>query len=466
MNNIIGIVNTTMVRQIKAFRARFAQSVESMLGEVISPKRLEEYIKAEVETWRNRTFTPILTLLMFLEQTLSADKSCNEAVSKERDAQASRGEKSCSSNNSSYCTARKRLPLALISRLGKEVGAELVAKQPKAWLWRGRQIKLVDGATVTMPDTPENQAVFPQNSQQKQGLGFPMARIVAIVSLSCGAVLEWATDACVGKQTGETALLWKLSEKFKPGDVVIADRYYSGYFMIAWLIQYGVDIVFRQHSSRKTDFRRGQRLGKKDHIAHWSRPRRPLWMSQDVYESMPETLTIREVQVGGWIIVSTLIDAREVSKVELNNLYRLRWYVELDILSIKAVMQMDVLRCKSPEMIHKEIAAHFAAYNLVRTVMAQAADQHHLSPRGLSFKGALQELRAFGKSLSDCFSELFISLCSALLDGIAHRKLPYRPGRVEPRAVKRRPKPRALLTKPRKVEQERLRKMAHEYATG
>ncbi len=452
-----------LLKQIKAFRARFAQSVETMFGEVISRERLAEYVAVEVGKYRESKYNPIQTVLMFLEQVLSADHSCNDAVSRERSARVLRGEIACSANNGSYCGARTRLPLGLLVRLGKEIGAQLVEKQPLEWLWQGRQIKLVDGVVVSMPDTLENQASYPQNRQQKAGLGFPIARIVAIVSLSCGAVLDWAIEACEGKLTGETALLWDLTKHLQQGDVLIADRCYAGYFMIAWLMQHGVDVVIRQHQRRHTDFRCGQRLGKQDHVVNWSRPQRPSWMTQDLYETMPETLAMREIRVGDWTVVSSFINPREVSKAELHKLYQLRWHVELDIRSIKDVMQMDVLRCKSPEMVRKEIAAHFAAYNLVRAVMAQAAERHHVSPRCLSFSGALQELRAFGTALSACTHVIFPDRCTTLLAGIAQRKLPYRPGRVEPRAVKRRPKPQALLTKPRKVMRMKLQKQRDKY---
>lgn len=322
----------------------------------------------------------------------------------------------------------------------------------------------MDGTTVSLADTPENQASYPQNRQQKAGLGFPLLRIVAVVSLSCGAVLDWAISACEGKQTGETALLLTLPQHFGLGDIVIADRCYAGYFRIAWLMQRGADSVIRQHQRRHTDFRRGLRLGKQDHIVDGLRPKCPSWMSQEDYETMPETLSLREIRVGDWTIVSSLTEASEVSKSEIHKLYQLRWPVELDIRSIKAVMQMDVLRCKSPERVRKEIAAHFAAYNLVRTVMAQAAHRYHVSPRGLSFKGALQELRAFGTALSGCAHDVFLVRCATLLAGIAQRKLPYRPGRVEPRAVKRRPKNQALLTQPRNIGRKKLQKLQDKYS--
>jgi hypothetical protein len=281
---------------------------------------------------------------------------------------------------------------------------------------------------------------------------------VAIISLSCGAVLQWASGPCKGKETGETALLWTLAHKLCRGDVLIADRCYAGYFMIAWLKQIGVDIVMRQHESRHTDFRRGRRLGPRDHLVSWARPARPSWMDAPTYASMPQTLSMREVRVGGWTLVSTLTEVSDLNKQELHSLYRQRWNIELDIRSIKVVMQMDVLRCKSPQMVTKEIAAHFLAYNLVRAVMAQAAYLGKLLPRQLSFKSALQLLNAFEENLRHCPRGRLALRHAHLLAGIAQLRVPHRPGRVEPRATKRRPKPHRLLTQPRRIQRERLQK--------
>ncbi|MCI0353768.1 MAG: IS4 family transposase, partial [Acidobacteria bacterium] len=386
---------------------------------------------------------------------LSADQSCQDAVARGLSEQVALEQAPCSVNTASYCEARKRLPLGLPTRLAKEVGARLCTGQPSAWRWRDREVKLVDGTTVSMPDTPENQERFPQSRQQKPGLGFPLARLVAIVSLSCGAVLEWAVGPCEGKQTGETALLWRLANCFSSGDVVVADRCYAGYFMMALLMLLGVDVVVRQHQCRNTDFRRGLRLGKRDHVVIWVRPRRPAWMDKATYEAMPATLILREVRVGGWTLVSTFTDAKAVHKRELLDLYRLRWQVELDLRSIKTVMQMNILRCKSPEMVCKEIAVHLLAYNLVRAVMAQAAYLGHVLPRELSCKGTLQLLRAFEQNLRHCRRGRLALRRAVLLAGIAQLMLPDRPGRVEPRAVKRRPKPHKLLTRPRRVLRKR-----------
>lgn len=239
---------------------------------------------------------------------------------------------------------------------------------------------------------------------------------------------------------------------------MIADRLYTSYFMIARLMQFGVDVVMRQHQTRRTDFRRGKRLGTRDHVVQWERPPRPTWMDDATFAGMPATLSLREVRAGGWTLVSSLTDAKAVSKQELLDLYRSRWQVELDFRSIKDAMQMDVLRCKTAQMVRKEVAVHLLAYNLIRTVTAQAAHLARVLPRRVSFKAALQTLNAFFDNLRHCPQRSLPQRHAILLAGIARLLLPVRPNRVEPRAVKRRPKPHRLLTQPRNVLRARLEK--------
>jgi putative transposase len=271
-------------------------------------------------------------------------------------------------------------------------------------------------------------------------------------------VIDWAMGPYAGKHTGEVALLWTLLENFKPGDVMIADRLYTSYFMIARLQQLEVDVVMRQHQSRHTDFRRGRRLGVRDHVVQWDRPARPAWMDEATYASMPASLTMREVRAGGWTLVTTFVDAKSVGKKELVDLYHCRWHVELDFRSIKDVMQMGQLRCKTAQMVRKEVAVHLLTYNLIRTVAAQAALLARVPPRRVSFKATLQTLLNFSHTLRDCSQCKLHVLHATLLQAIAKLLLPLRPNRCEPRAVKRRPKPHRLLTKPREVERARLEK--------
>lgn len=442
--------------QIKRFRQRFGQGCAGALSNVLGQEELERWLARHSAGCRHRIYSPLITLGLFVDQVMSADQSCQDAVARSASARVSQGEKPCGLNNGPYCKARQRLAPALLTELCDATGRHLVKAQPSSWRWRGREVKLIDGTTVSMPDTAANQRAYPQVSQQKAGLGFPLARMVGIISLGCGAIIEWAMGPCEGKKSGETSMLWQMEAGLGRGDIVLADRYYAGYFMLAHLLSRGVDVVTRQHQLRHTDFRRGVRLGKGDHIVQWSRPQRPQWMDEATYAAIPETLRLRECRVGSRILVSSLCDADTVSKQDLHELYGWRWHIELDFRAIKAVMQMDVLRCKTPAMIEKEVAAHLLAYNLVRSVMAQAATLATLLPRQLSFKGALQQLRAFERNLRHGKCACVSQAIKALLIGIAHLRLPIRPGRVEPRAVKRRGNNQSLLTRPRSEEKARL----------
>lgn len=436
-------------RQVRQFLGRFAQTGADALGSLLDPAQLESLIRQHSTHQRQRIYPPLVTVSLFLEQVLGADHSCQDAVARGLSSRVAQDLSASSLNTGPYCKARQRLSSALLSVLGRTLGQRLCQTQPHPWRWRGREVKLVDGTTVSMPDTTLNQTSYPQSTLQKASLGSPIMRIVAIISLGCGAVLDWAQGACCGKLSGETTMLRQLDAALSPGDILLMDRYYAGYFTVAHLMAQGVDFVSRQHQLRHTDFEQGQRLGKGDHVALWSRPKRPQWMSVEEYEQVPLSLQVRETRVGEWTLITSLKDAKVVSRQDLHELYCWRWQVELDLRAIKAVMQMDVLRCKTPQMVVKEVAAHLLAYNLVRSVMAQAACRLGCLPRQLSFKGALQQLRAFEVQLRHGAHARVLWLCEVLITSVGRLKLLQRPGRVEPRAVKRRPKNQPLLMQPR-----------------
>ncbi len=391
------------------------------------------------------------TLSLFIGQALSADGACQDAVARHLSERAALGAQQCSLNTGPYCRARERLSLDLIVELQRQVGLRMEQHQPACWRWRGRSVKLLDGTTVSMPDTKANQQAYPQSREQKPGLGFPLARLVALISLGSGAVLNWAMSACKGKGTGEQALFRELFDSLDVGDVVIADRFHCTYFTLAMLAGRGVDVVARQHARRLHDFRRGKRLGRADHIVQWQRPHRPEWMDEQSYALIPEELSVREVRINGWVLVSTMLDASTAPRVELDRLYRSRWNIEVDLRSIKAVMGMDILRCKTPDMIKKEVAVYLLAYSLARAVMAQAASLADVLARTLSFKGSVQILDAYHQQLRHSGATRTCVMIAHVLGAIASLRLPVRPGRIEPRAIKRRPKPHRLLTVPRQL---------------
>lgn len=448
--------NQRAQESIRRFRCSFLQSGREKLFNVLPTQELARAVQEEVGVWRDRRYAPLVALRLFVEQVLHTDHACQDVVVRYASERVAQGEAQVSLSSGPYCNARRRLPLGLVERLGKRVGERLEGGSMAGWRWRGRPVKMVDGTTVTMPDTEENQARYPQHGVQKPGLGFPIARLVALVSLGCGVVLNWAMGPCQGKQTGEDALLRLLYGSLVKGDMVLADCYHCSYFTVAMLYLMGVDVLTRQHARRVTDFRRGQRLGKRDHLVVWKRPARPPWMEPEVYARIPEELVLREAKVAQWVLVSTLIDAVQVSKAELNALYLQRWHIELDLRAIKTVMGMEILRCKSPQMVQKEVGAFFLAYNLIRAAMAQAAACAQLLPRQLSFCAAKRMINGFLDLLRGRAARGLIRMFAYLRGAIALLLLPHRPNRVEPRAVKRRPKPHRLLTELRNVARSRL----------
>jgi putative transposase len=405
-------------------------------------------------------YTPPVTMWAFLSQVLfkGEQRSCLAAVSRVVVLCVQLGRGACSDNTGAYCRARAKIPTIIISRLALEVADGCEQRIPADWLWKRRHAYLVDGTTESMPDTPENQAAYPQPRCQEKGLGFPLMRMVALLSLATAMVKGVAMGPYAGKETGELALLRELLARLEPGAVLVADRYYCSYFMIALLLELGIDFVARLHHARAVDFKRGQRLGQGDHLITWTRPKRPAWMDEETYQRMPATLQVRALEVHikqpgfrveEFVVVTTLVDAREYTKDDVAELYHQRWLVELDIRTLKVTLGMDVLRCKTPEMVRKETWICLLAYNLIRQTMLQAALAADRSPRQLSFTAAMQKIAASWATLSVCDEETLVLLVTVHLKHLPAHKVGNRPNRVEPRAVKRRPKPHKLLNKPR-----------------
>ena len=433
--------------------------------EILDAEMVETALAAECVTFSERVYTPLVTLCVFLSQVLDPDHSCRAAVARLIVWLTTSGRRPCAPETNSYCEARQRLPLGVMARLVWQTAQKTDEAARDTWLWKGRPVHLVDGTTASMPDTEENQRAFPQSQSQGIGLGFPVVRIVALISLTTGVVRDLALGPYKGKETGETALFRVLWPRFQGGEVVLGDRYYASFFGIAGLLQHGVDGLFRMHQRRKTDFRRGVRLAIQDHLVTWAKPARPKWMDQATYDQMPANLTVRELRVivtqpgfrvDELVLATTLVDGEEYTKQELAELFLERWNVELDLRSIKCVLQMDVLRCKSPEMVRKEIWMHMLAYNLIRGVMAKAADAHDAEPRHLSFKGAFQTMTAFQDVLRQAAPSERVGLVATMLAAIASHAVGDRFGRVEPRANKRRPKPQRFLNESRQQARKRL----------
>lgn len=453
--------------QVESLRRQFAQTPGLPFGDVLSPTGVEQAVLAEQAISYDCIYTPLTTIRLLLTQALDPDPSLRQAVSRLLAERAAQKQSPISPQTGAYCQARQRLPEGVLPRLTRQVGEALLQQAPAAWRWKGRIVKIVDGTTVSLADTPANQAAYPQPSNERPGLGFPLARLVVVFSLAVGTVLDAAVGPFAGKRTGEPALFRKLHERLQSGEVVLADRYYCSYFEIALLQQRGVEVVMRLHQRRPVDFRRGRRLGKEDQVIVWQKPKCPEWLEEATYAALPPTLELRQVRLRGTrpgfrtqtiVVVTTLKDSQAVSRTDLTDLYRMRWHGELDLRSLKQTMQMGILRSKDPVMVRKELWAHLLAYNLIRTVMAQAAAQHELKPRALSFKGAVQTLVAFVPQVVVAAVDELPNLVERIAAAIAQHRVGDRPDRYEPRARKRRYDNFKQLQRPRAEAKALLRK--------
>ncbi len=428
------------MNQIQLLRKSWLQLTNTDWISIIPTDLIKELFVDETKSYRDRIFNPVVTLTLFIFQVMESDQSCRNSVAKYVATFGLMGEP-CSYNTEAYCKARIRFPEKRCKALLKRSGEIALKNSKQAWKWRGFTIKMVDGTTVTMPDTPANQQEYPQPASQKKGIDFPIARLVTVTCLATGTVLDYAMSAWRGKETGEHALFREIMGCLVPDNLLLADRYYCSYFLIAYLMNKQINAVFQQHSARKTDFRRGKRLGTKDHIVNWKKPARPLWMDKETYKKIPPEITVRETRVKGIVIVSTLLDSKDIKRSDLAQLYTQRWQIEIDLKFIKEVMKMDILRCKTPAMVRKEISIHLLTYNLLRDVIAQSAAKHSLSPRMISFKGALQLLCSSYSMLVLMTEEDLIYAHATILNAIIQHKIGNRPGRSYPRVVKHRPKP-------------------------
>ena len=427
---------------------------------LLTSDALFDQVEALLPEHRERLYPPTETLSMFLAQAMSTDRSCQHIVDQAVIQRLVCGLNVGSTYTGGYCRARQRLPLKMIQNLTRHLGDLVDQQVAEQWLWWGRRIRLVDGTTVTMADTDANQSAYPQQSMQSPGLGFPICRVVGITCLSSGVLKDAAVGRYQGKGGDEQSLLRSLQHGFETGDIVLGDAYFATWFFMAEMQAKGVDILMEQHGSRRrsTDFRRGTRLGQRDHLMVYPKPKSvPQWMTHEQYERMPESLCVRECRTGGKILVTTLICPKAVSKSDLKSLYQSRWQVELDIRNIKTTMGMETLSCKTPDMVNKEIWVYLLAYNLIRFMMLQSALIADIEPRKISFKHCLQLWLASRDLLEILDEEQFYKLLLLM----AQQQVGNRPGRIEPRLVKRRPKAYSNLRIPRVGARKLVSKYGH-----
>ena len=442
---------------LQEVRDRFARDQGLPFAESLSQASILDALERHGVTFRDRIFSPVTTIWGFLGQVLSDDHSCRDAVSRVLAHRAASGLEPCSPNPASYCDARSRLPTAVLRTLAKNTARQLQDGIPGAWKWHGRNVFIADGSHVSMPDTPENQEAYPQPTVQQEGIGFPLARLAVLLSLATGACHDLAIAPYAGKGTGETSLLRRMYDSLSPRDVVLADALFDNYFVACELRQRGIELVVRIQAERVGS----QTLlsGPEGDTITWPKPNKPRGMTGEQYRGYPQSLRMRQVSVDAhdkdnraerFKVATTILDA-SIGGAQIGQLYERRWSGELDIRAIKSTMKMDILRCKSPEMVEKEIWVHLLAYNLLRTVMAVAATESKVEPRKISFKGAKQILTAFAPKLEAALPEQRVGLVAAMLKALGYHRVGNRLGRWEPRARKRRPKPTKRLNQPRHV---------------
>jgi hypothetical protein len=443
-----------MGQRIAQLRRQSLLGLDQLFSPFLPPALLAQ--ADEGPNSRERIFTLRRTFFGFLYQVLNPDCPCREVVRQIQALLALCAGPIADGATGAYCQARRRLPWDILPRLRCAAAAQA---EKARQLWRGLCVKIIDGTSTSLPDTLKNQAIYPQPGGQRPGCGFPILKLVGIFSWSTGALLDYARG---NKHQHELSLLQKLMHQFKPGDLVLADRGFSTYTLLALLLRRGVQSLFRLHQARPADLRKGKRLGKNDRLLVWLKPaQRPRYLSKALWKAIPQQLSVRVLRfslpvpgfrVQSVTLVTTLLDPQKYPAEELAFLYAQRWSVELWFRDIKTSMGMEVLRCKSPKMVHKELEMFFIAYNLIRCLMAQASLHYDTDIGRLSFKGTVDALRQFAGAIAQASSRKSQQqLFDRLLQVIARDQLPERSGRSEPRAVKRRPKPYPLLNRPRKL---------------
>ena len=468
---------TSLSTRPTGFKNAFSVIAQSFLdtpglpfASVLDAEAIEQVFHEEKALFgQDDVFSTQLVLWAFLAQTLRDGKgvACAAAVADIAAYLLQTGRRPPSGGTGAFCRARAKLKQTAIQRLVREAADQLEDQAPRSWLWKGLHAKLVDGFTFTMPDTPENQEEFPQIGAQQPGVGLPIARVCVVISLATACVCDLAIGPYEGKETGETALLRELLETFDENDVVVFDRYYGSFMMLALLSLRGLHVCVRLHQLRHSDFRRGRRLGPGDHLITWTRPQRPRWMSPEQYDRIPETLTLREVKFDVKVpgrrtealtIITTLTDPKAYSREDLAELYGFRWNVELDIRQIKQTLHLDHVRCKTPAMVRRELWVTLLAYNLIRKVIATSAAVHQKQPRHLGFTLACQSLLASWMILATGSCRDSCAMYAMLLARIAAHEVANRPGRIEPRVLKRRRHRYPLMQQPREQLRAKLQK--------
>lgn len=450
------MITYTMPKRVQILKHKFSTSIGLPFKDLLPEAVISEIINELKIKYRCRLFDPIVTLWAFLSQVLDVDKSCHNAVSRVIAHLVGEGVELPSTDTSAYCQARLRLPEKFLQKLFYKVAVGLEEKVSEEYLWCGRHVKVIDGSTVSMPDTQSNQKEYPQHKKQKVGCGFPIAKIGVLFSIATGAASALVIDVF---NTHDIQLARKLYEFLNPGDVLLGDRAFCAYADLVKIKNLACDAVFRKHQSRKTEMRQGKIVGDFDKLVVWHKPKKcPKGLSQEEFNSLPITLIVREIffyiiipgfrtkQVS---LITTLLDTKVYPTLDIVRIYDERWEVEVDLKHLKTSMGMDILRSKTPTMVRKEIWVFLLAYNLIRTLMWSAGTTGGVSPLRLSLQGTRHHFDNFIPKFLNVSDQIRDRIYQTLLKILIHKEVPLRPGRCEPRVRKRRPKAYPLMQKSR-----------------
>ena len=448
-----------MPNRASILKQKFLQSVALPWKELLPDSQVQELLANENVRYYSSVYTPIVTLWAMVSQVLDPDKSLSQAVKRMSTWPSGAGVKPPSSDTGAYSKARQRLPERLVQQLVPVVAEALEKQVPTEKQWCGLRVRVLDGTTVLMSDTAANQAEYPQHSNQKTGCGFPMAKMVVLFSLLTGAVVSAGIASLA---TSEIVMSRLLYANLLPDDVILADRAYGNYVDLVLVKQQGANAVFRKNHLRKTDFRRGKKLGIGDHQVVWDKPQQcPKHMSNEEFEALPSNFIVREVclriQRRGFrderiIVVTTLMDAKQYNVQQLTRLYGLRWLAaEVNLRDLKTTLKMEMLTAKTPAMVRKDIWTHLLAYTLLRTIMWQAVSSSEDTAFQLSFQSTRQQFNQFLTLLATTGKRQQRQWHQLLLEQVATNLLTIRPNRSEPRVLKCRPKPYRRMQEPRSI---------------
>ena len=451
-------------RQVDLVRAKLEKG-ELAFTDCLSVPLVMQVLKRLNIEFRQTIYVPWVTLWTFLTQVMHAEHTCSFAVTQLIGFLAEQGKRTCTPSTGTYCDARSRLPEKFYAEMVLQSGDQTQHQCPAEWKFHDRSVKVIDGTTATMPDTEDNRAEYPLSDPTREGISFPMLRMLVVFSLSVGTVLDYAIRPYSGKATGELVMLREVARRFTAGDIALGDRGFCSYCDTAVLVQQGVDVVVKPNKSRIASIQLIRRLGKNDALYTWKKPKhKPDSLSHEEFHQLPQQLEIRILTVHVGIpgfrtkcfqVLTTLTDAELYPAEDLAELFRRRWACELFLRDIKTTLGMDVLRCMTPAMVRKEIAVHFLAYNLIRSRMAQAAICGGIRPEQISFKSTLYALHGFQ---SPCCDQRQQAITIAT---ILYHRVGKQPNRFEPRKVRRRPKPFDLLTQTRPQEKEQILAQAY-----